>query len=368
MSQQTKQSKQSLQNLPAEAGTLSDHYLPQVRRYLHSCRPPLPGCADPSEIAVQPLAQGEYNLNFLLSRGCAPAVFRINIASQLKREDQICYEYHALELLRDSGVTPCPYYLDNSRKQLDRGILIMEYLEGRPLHYPTDTPQAASLFSTLHQLRPSQPHQLIREEQPLSLIFAECSELLKRYFQSRAAAAAPEIGGLLAEILAWADGARHRERYFESDPFNCIVNTEVNSGNFIVNPQQGSIHLIDWEMPRWGDPSSDLCHFISPLTTLWRSSHRLDTETRAAFVRTYLDGFRGREGQRLAATIHDRLELKMPFVLLRGIAWSAMAWAAYQTYDQGDYQGIRNQQTWQVLNRYLEPAFIRALFAPYLHH
>ena len=80
--------------------------------------------------------------------------------------------------------------------------------------------------------------------------------------------AQPEIRNYLIDLKSWAAGARSQETYYQQDPWPCIVNTEVNSGNFIVNRSQKTIHLVDWEMPRWGDPSQDLCHFCSPLTTL----------------------------------------------------------------------------------------------------
>ena len=43
------------------------------------------------------LARGEYNLNYLLTStsDAVKLVFRVNIGTQIEREDQILYEYHA---------------------------------------------------------------------------------------------------------------------------------------------------------------------------------------------------------------------------------------------------------------------------------
>ena len=85
---------------------------------------------------------------------------------------------------------------------------------------------------------------------------------------------------------------------------------------------------------------------------LWRALKRL-------FIRWYASHHRDRH---LRDTIGDRVQLRDPFVYLRGISWSAMGWVAYQT----DYDGVRNPDTWATLQRYLDLGFIRSLFDPLL--
>jgi len=80
---------------------------------------------------VLPLAQGEYNLNYLITAGSLRLVFRVNIGTQINRKDQVVYEYKALRLLEGSGSPPA-YFVDDSRRFFDRGILIMEFLPGEP--------------------------------------------------------------------------------------------------------------------------------------------------------------------------------------------------------------------------------------------
>jgi hypothetical protein len=112
-------------------------------------------------------------------------------------------------------------------------------------------------------------------------------------------------------------------------------------------------------MPRWGDPSTDLCHFCSPLTTLWKTSVRFSPERSDFFIREYKKNIRA---SHLRDTLEERMRLKFPFVLLRGISWSAMAWVAYQT----DYQGVHNEDTRQKLQQYMDLDFIRSLFEPFM--
>ncbi|MBL0713818.1 MAG: aminoglycoside phosphotransferase family protein [Desulfosarcina sp.] len=306
--------------------------------------------------AVTPLARGEYNLNFLLTAGKDKRVFRVNIGTQIERDDQILYEFKALKLLAASGATPLPYFVDDSREDFDRGIAIMEYLPGRPLVYETDCDQAAALLARIHQVPVAAArNHLIREEAPLDLIYRECVGLLQTYFDSELADR--DIKSFLREVIDWARRARSRERFYQQDPWPCIVNTEVNSGNFIVNPARGSIHLIDWEMPRWGDPSQDLCHFCSPLTTLWKTDYRMTAADKKRFIEGYA---RQMADRHLRDTLHERIRLRDPFVYLRGISWSAMGWVAYQT----EFEGLKNPDTWQTLVRYMQLDFIRSLFTP----
>lgn len=315
-------------------------------------------CMRGRSFAVSPLAHGEYNLNYRITAGDLELVFRINVGTQIQRKDQILYEYKALRLLAGSGAAPRPYYVDDSRQFFETGILIMEFLPGEPLDYRRDTASAAELFARIHQTAvPEADNHLIRETAPLSLIWQECAGLLQRYFESERADAA--IRDYLQDLLCWADAARFGERYYQADPWPCIVNTEVNSGNFIVNRPRGTIHLVDWEMPRWGDPSQDLAHFCSPLTTLWKTDFRMDRLARRDFLDAYRCHLRERH---LKDTLMERVRLREPFVLLRGISWSAMGWVAYQS----GYAGVKNASTWSKLQHYMNLEFIRALFDPYL--
>ncbi len=335
-----------------------DHYLTRVKHYLREqCWDHVPVMAGVS-FTVSQLAKGEYNLNYLLKSAESQLVFRVNMGTQINRNDQIIYEYKALRLLERSGVTPIPYFTDDSRTLIDRGISIMEYLPGRPLDYQLDLAGAAKTLAIVHQVTvPPRQNHLVVEKQPLTLIYDECVGLLERYFHSDLAD--PGIQAFLHEVVAWAHSAKASEQSFLDDPWLCIVNTEVNSANFIVNRTGHTTHLIDWEMPRWGDPSTDLCHFCSPLTTLWKTGFRFSPESIGLFIDKYKQDIRSAH---LRDTLEERMLLKFPFVLLRGISWSAMAWVAYQT----EYHGIQNEDTRQKLQQYMDLVFIRSLFEPFM--
>ena len=84
------------------------------------------------QIAYQPLAQGEYNINYWFVHPLTgkKLVLRVNTGSQMHLENQIEYEYHALELLADSGRTPVPVFVDGSKKELPYGVMVWSFWKG----------------------------------------------------------------------------------------------------------------------------------------------------------------------------------------------------------------------------------------------
>ena len=334
-------------------------FLPQVTEYLRAT--PLenvPGWMPGTPFTVDPLAQGEYNMNYLVRQGQSTWVFRVNIGSQIDRDDQILYEYRALQLLAPTTVTPRPFHVDNRCEQLPHGVLLMEYLPGESLDYHRDLQAAARLFARIHSqaVAPAHNHLLV-EDHPLRNTYEECARLLPVYLESELAD--PALRDYLADVLAWAAGACRRDAYFLADPWPCVINTEVNSGNFIANRAAGTLHLVDWEKPLWGDPSQDLSHFCVPTTTLWKTDYRMSTEDRRQFLAAYRAAI---PDAHLRETIEERVRLRDPFNCLRGISWSAMAWVAYRT----GAHTLRNEDTFRTINAYLKMDFVRGLFDPHM--
>jgi len=336
-------------------------FVPQARRYLEQARPRnVPKFYPNQGFSVQPLGQGEYNMNFLISQGNGSWVLRINTGSQIGLTDreQIAYEFKTLALLSPVGVSPEPYFLDNSFRFLPYGILGMAYLPGEKLDYRRDLEAAAQLMARYHQLEvdDSRIH-LIREEQPLSLTYERCVRMMQVYLDSETGD--PEFKTYLREVRDWANSARHREAYFINDPWNCIINTEVNNTNWIVNRQAGTLHLVDWEKPLWGDPSQDLSHFRVPTTTLWKTDYRMSKKDRNTMMSAYKNAL---SDPHLRDTIDERTRLRDPFNCLRGVSWCAMAWVQYQ---RGDHL-LKNIDTLQKLSMYVDLDFVRSLFDPFM--
>jgi len=126
-----------------------------------------------------------------------------------------------------------------------------------------------------------------------------------------------------------------------------------------LNREQGSIHLVDWEKPLWGDPSQDLSHFSVPTTTLWKTTYRMSREVRQKFIDVYR---REVNDPFLADTIVDRVNLRDPFNCLRGVSWCAMAWVKYRSGEHA----LQNADTFAKLDMYVDIDFLHSVFEPVL--
>ena len=75
------------------------------------------GLSEGEPVVFSPLGQGEYNVNysFIHPRTGKKLVLRINTGSQMHLEDQIGYEFTALQYLVPSGRTQSPCSVTGNR-------------------------------------------------------------------------------------------------------------------------------------------------------------------------------------------------------------------------------------------------------------
>lgn len=299
------------------------------------------------------LAQGEYNRNFLFTHPVTgkKLVLRLNFGSQMHLEHQIEYEYQALCLLKDSGRTPKPLYVDGSRKTSEQGFLVMEFLPGRALDYRTELLSAARCLADIHSAELPEKHGLICPEKPLQAILEECEEMVKTYMDS-------PLGEIQTkrELRRLLDLGWKRADSLWEIPFQCCINTELNSTNFLANGPEGKTFLVDWEKPLYGDPAQDLGHFLAPTTTFWKTDVILSEKEREAFVTEYIR-FAG--NKRLGEGIRERTRLYIPVTCLRGITWCAMAWVQYRQPGRE----LVNESTRKKLDQYLDAGFLAGIGA-----
>lgn len=343
---------------------LKQQLLPEVQAYVNGAkfREAL-GIPKDTPVEVRFLAQGEYNLNYMLhlerrSPGAGSRerlVFRVNTGSQLKLANQIRYEYQALALLQDSGVTPVPFYVDDSREQLPYGCLVMEYLPGEPLDYHRDLEKSAGVFARIHSLPLQQARTdfLLRVDGPFSVICEEVERLIKPYLDCPAGN--PEVKRLLEKLFQASHDKRREERYFAREPWRAVINTEVNSHNFIVNRERNTCHLIDWEKPIYGEPAQDLSMFLIRTTTLWKRDVILTREQEDLFIDSYLAAL---PPCLQSKTLRERVESFKFFNLLRAVSWCAMAWTEYTRPGRP----LVNKDTFAKINMYLEVGFLKESF------
>lgn len=328
-----------------------DTYSLKIKDYLLKC--PLAKTYNfSSECHIEFLAQGEYNKNYIVSEGDSKYVFRINMGSQLKLDNQIEYEFNAIKKLEKSGVTPIGYFCDDSRTYFDEGVLMMNYLSGRPLNYETDLDVAAKIFAAVHQLdAKSFEDTLIKEEALCQARLDEADYWLANFRASDA----PNLKTKQLMMALYDYCRKHAnatDAYFREKPWHVVNNTEVNSHNFIIGEDKS--FLIDWEKPVISDPVQDITQFLAPTTTLWK------TETRLTKIE--MDCFFDAYEQIVGRPIQARVEAYEPFLLLRAFSWCAGAWLSYSNHSKV----IQNQDTFEVIKRYLEPDFMEDILSSYL--
>lgn len=333
----------------------------------------------------------------------APFVLRVNRASQINLgHKQIRYEFNALRFLEPSGVTPRVYSCTELGKYIPFGMLTMEYLPGRPLQYEHDLLLAAHLLARVHTLDATDAP-LLRPRYPQRALLEECKRMWNVYERfvspvsagsgadchdaahcdvascdasgrnasarnaatrnasdSNASCSVPEGRSMgnrhcdrstaerLALIQSWMKIAAHNA-IDTPCARPCVINTELNSGNFIINDEapQTLSRIIDWEKPVIADCEQDIAHFLAPTTTNWKT----DTILSAAEIRAFLD-----EYARFRTVDTQLLRTYMQLNVLRGITWCAMA---FVQYSHGE--GARNVDTWKKIQEFLSIEYLTAL-------
>lgn len=328
-----------------------ESYIGKIKEYLLKSSNKFP-LEFTDNLKVEFLAQGEYNKNYLIEDISGKFVFRINMASQLNLDNQIEYEYNAIKELEKSGVTPLVYFYDNSREFFREGVLMMNYLEGRPLDYRRDLEIAAGIFARIHQLDVKDFEDILIKESDLCRArVREADMWLTSYRKSNLPDKDSKmiIEKLYEYCLLNAD---HTDKYFNDNPWLVVNNTEVNSHNFIIGGEKS--YLIDWEKPVISDPVQDITQFLAPTTTLWKTDILLSEE----MINSFYDKYESLVGR----SIRERVKAYEPYLLLRAFSWCA---GAFMTY-MDESREIQNPQTFEVIKKYLEPEFLRNVLKKYI--
>ena len=318
----------------------------------------LEGVPDLSHRGVGFLARGEYSLNYLV-RGDPDLVARLVTGTQmgLPLREQAPYEYHALELLAPSGVTPRPHHVDPDPEGLPYPLILEEYLPGRPLDYATDLPAAARCVAAVHALGVPEGHRLQVHPDPAPAILEESRGLAEPYLSWDGADGESKtaLRRGFARIESFLESFLERRDLFAGGGLT-IVNYDLNTHNFVVGEADGAAKLLDWEKARIAPRTQDLAHFLLPTTTLWRdASAALLTEGQEEeFVEAYLE----RNPVEDEAPFREKLEAMKTIVSLRAVSWCA--WALRETARGG--RPIANEETLNRSRRYLEPGFLEGLF------
>ena len=331
-------------------------------------------------IKFELLGHGEYNINYRIrlrddekasnicnwQKAAVLPLLRIPMGSQMHLENQVRYEYEALQLLQPSGRTPAPLYLDDTKSVIPYGFSVMSFLTGRPLCYETDLSAAAECLADIHALPIPDNTHLIAPQKPLAAMLDECNTMSLHYLKSDQGL--PEVKQLIRELL------ENGRKLAENEPpitKRNIINTELNSSNFLVNPDK--TYLVDWEKPLYASYGQDLGHFLAPTTTLWKTDTILTQTEIQSFIETYATSGKAAFHRLHASTSRSYEQFPSPeqiwaetrpyFIMtcLRGITWCAMAWIEYQSPDRP----LKDEFTFNKLKHYLQPEFLEFIKKEY---
>jgi aminoglycoside phosphotransferase (APT) family kinase protein len=307
-----------------------------------------------STIKFELLGHGEYNLNYSFIHPITKQklVFRLNMGSQMHLSNQIEYEAQALKLLEASEHTPKVYYVDGSKKILPYGILVMEFLEGRALHYENDLRAAAECLAHIHSLKIADKQLLIQPKNPLKAMYEECVQMSSVYFNWERAD--KDVISITQRLLKKA------EKLIPMDaiPGNHVINTELNSSNFIINDKLKKNYLIDWEKPLLGEVEQDLGHFLAPTTTFWKTDTILSRDKMYEFINIYIDSVNGRFP---TDSIIEKTLCYIVMTCLRGITWCSMAYVEYESPNRT----LKDEFTYKKLQKYLDINFLNDIEKEY---
>lgn len=298
------------------------------------------------------LARGEYNVNLIFFHPVweKKLILRINFSSQMKLEKQIEYEAYALALLESTKRTPKVYYVDDSKEFIDKGILVMEYLEGHSLDYEKELFRAVSILSDIHSLKIDKKNKLIKSDNSIAFILDECEAMLKVYLESSKVENSKKER--LIKLLNKAKDLGKRVEDSFKGMYKCLINTELNSSNFLINDSRD--YLVDWEKPIYSYPAQDLGHFLAPTTTFWKTDIILNKEQVEEFIDRYVEISKGRFDTR---GVKEATYIFIKINCIRGLTWCAMAYIEYLNKEKD----IMNESTVKKLEAYLSDDFIRKI-------
>ncbi|MGX7112000.1 TIGR04282 family arsenosugar biosynthesis glycosyltransferase [Gemella cuniculi] len=265
---------------------------------------------------IKLLGAGEYNINFTFNDNynSEKKVLRINMKSQMQLSNQIEYEYETLKLLEKSGVTPKVYELITETNYLPYKYLTMEFLKGRALDYNKDMNIASFLLSSVHNTK-FEENNLIKAENPFQLMYDECESMAQKYLNwvkcdKKVAIFIEKFLNICKNLIP--------EKYEINNP--CIINTELNSGNFIIGNGKEDSYVIDWEKAIIGECEQDLAHFLAPTTSFWKTDKIFNEEEISLFLEDY---------SKYRKFDRKRFNRYLVFNCLRGITWCSMAYVEY---------------------------------------
>jgi len=226
----------------------------------------------------------------------------------------------------------------------------MEFLPGVPLDYRTDLEIAAECLADIHSVEFPKENHLISPEDSLKAVLNECKEMSSKYLNSELGN--NDVKKIIRRLIKKSEFIVNEKNNLKDRNKNLhIINTELNSGNFLINGKGNNNYIIDWEKPLLGEVEQDLGHFLAPTTTFWKTDIILSRKEIEEFINVYIKKVNKRFD---TENIWLKLDKYITMTCLRGITWCSMAWIEYQDPNKL----IRNEFTYKKIESYLDVQFL----------
>ncbi len=324
----------------------AESVLVEVRAYLARCTSLREALMIEPDDMLEPqlLGMGEHNINFAFNAQDGRAfVLRVNVVMQPFHENQILYEYHALEAALPSGCTPKPQFIDYAPSAPGKGVLVETFCQGEQLNFdalrPGDIRCAIQMMADVHAVVPREGCQLFQPADPLEEMFGECVQRFRSYLSS--GFEDPRITRWTQQFIDVTE--RMLERVAPPQDREHIVNTETLPSHFLIpaeaadsaalSPAGGRLcahpgHFVDWERCILGEIAQDVAYFVSPTTTYWDSEFLFPV----ADIPSVLDLYWQAVGGRFAPKdFEERFAAWRMMTALKSTTWCVQAIPRYST-------------------------------------
>ena len=339
--------------------TMDRKALEEAQRYVESSREFKAGIGvgEGTHVELHPLGNGEHNANFWFvhPETGEKLVLRANYVSQQGLARQSTYEFEALRALEPCDRAPRPVFVDESRSVVERGMLVISFVEGDVLDYESadDLDEVARILADIHSVEVQSDCPILKPKDALYDLYEEDARMYQMY--KRSAYVDPHICAYIDHFFGTVEGLLEAPAGVEN--VRQILNTEAVADHFLIprdGQGDGRARMIDWDKPVLGEAVRDIAYFVSPTTTVWTTDFVFTPQGREAFVESYLRAVDGRFDLGL---FEERFPAFLKLNALRGITWSANAYAEYQD----PARPLQSEFTRQKLNLYLSDEFLQML-------
>jgi thiamine kinase-like enzyme len=280
----------------------------EIKSYFESLNPKQVGLTSPIKVSsVKKLGMGKSNANFLVIANGKKFIFRLNIILNSTTKSKL--EFDSLKLVEKLNIGPKAWLLDKSRKRFGSEIIILDYLEGKPLNETKYTinkkfiKQLVRLCIKFHsRLINDNLMKLAKDEVGYKNLIRN---IRQRYFSLLRLSSNKELLKILKESLDELERNSLRKKH--EHPL-VLSHGDMGEQNIILH--NGKMKLIDFESLGLTDPASEIAYIFTQF-----GNKEFKKEHQEIFLTEYLK-------LRKDKTLRERVEVFIPMKNFSDLLWA----------------------------------------------